>query len=73
MSERVIVKTVTGKFVVEGRRVLKKGDERHYSDGSRGLSLTVPVCETWEHLTDPEGAAQMIADALNTTQGTQTP
>ena len=64
-DEKKLLKTIQGKFRVDGRTVLKEGDERHYSDGTRKMSLTVPVCETWEHLTDPEGVAQMIADALN--------
>lgn len=65
MPNRTVVERIKGKFFAEGTRVMKGGDTTLYSDKSRGINLTVPVCEIWEHLKDREAVAQMVADALN--------
>lgn len=62
---RTVVEYVRGKFFAEGTRVMKEGDTTLYSDHSRGINLTVPVCEIWEHLKDREAVAEMVAAALN--------
>lgn len=48
-----------------GMAVYTGGTIKHYSDGSKTMSMRMPVCIITDYVTDPLEAAQEIADALN--------
>ena len=63
MTDRKIIEE--GKYIANGREVNYEPKVYEHEDGSRSVGLRITVCKVWEHLSDPEGVAEMIAKALN--------
>ena len=57
---------VSGKFRVNGLRIIYDQPVYKMPDSSQQYGLSAPVCDIWEDLVDPENVTKEIAHKLNT-------